>query len=38
MRPETTMQSLGAPETRFTELGALGFDSVAIQRYPQVKR
>src|SRR6185436_120965 len=37
MRPETTMQSLGALKPAFTEMGALGFDSVAIQRYPQVE-
>jgi acetyl-CoA C-acetyltransferase len=37
MRPETTMQSLGALKPAFAELGALGFDSVAIQRYPQVE-
>jgi acetyl-CoA C-acetyltransferase len=37
MRPDTTMQSLGALKPAFTELGALGFDSVAIQRYPQVE-
>ena len=37
MRPETTMQTLGALKPAFAELGALGFDSVAIQRYPQVE-
>jgi acetyl-CoA C-acetyltransferase len=37
MRPETTMQSLAALKPAFTELGGLGFDSVAIQRYPQVE-
>jgi acetyl-CoA C-acetyltransferase len=37
MRPETTMQSLGALKPSFLEMGALGFDSVAIQRYPQVE-
>lgn len=37
MRPETTMQSLGALKPSFAEMGALGFDSVAIQRYPQVE-
>jgi acetyl-CoA C-acetyltransferase len=37
MRPETTMQSLGALKPSFAEMGALGFDSVAIQRYPQIE-
>jgi acetyl-CoA C-acetyltransferase len=37
MRPDTTMQSLGALKPAFAEFGALGFDSVAIQRYPQVE-
>lgn len=37
MRPETTMQSLGGLKPSFAEMGALGFDSVAIQRYPQVE-
>ncbi len=31
------MQSLGALKPAFAEMGALGFDSVAIQRYPQVE-
>jgi acetyl-CoA C-acetyltransferase len=37
MRPDTTMQSLGALKPAFAEFGALGFDSVAIQRYPQIE-
>jgi acetyl-CoA C-acetyltransferase len=37
MRPETTMQSLGALKPALAEMGALGFDSVAIQRYPQLE-
>jgi acetyl-CoA C-acetyltransferase len=37
MRPETTMQTLGGLKPSFAEMGALGFDSVAIQRYPQVE-
>jgi len=36
MRPDT-MQSLGALKPAFAEFGAMGFDSVAIQRYPQVE-
>jgi acetyl-CoA C-acetyltransferase len=37
MRPESTMQSLAALKPAFAEMGAMGFDSVAIQRYPQVE-
>ncbi len=37
MRPETSMQSLASLKPAFAEFGALGFDSVAIQRYPQVE-
>jgi acetyl-CoA C-acetyltransferase len=38
MRPDASMQSLGALKPSFAELGAFaGFDAVAIQRYPQVE-
>ncbi len=37
MRPDTTMQSLASLNPSFTQMGAMGFDSVAIQRYPQVE-
>ena len=37
MRPDTSMQSLAALKPAFAEFGAMGFDSVAIQRYPQVE-
>jgi acetyl-CoA C-acetyltransferase len=38
MRPETTMQSLGALNPSFAEMGeAYGFDAVAIQRYPELE-
>ncbi len=38
MRPETSMQSLGALKPSFAEMGAsAGFDSVSIQRYPEVE-
>jgi acetyl-CoA C-acetyltransferase len=37
MRPDTTMQSLASLKPAFAEFGAMGFDSVAIQRYPQVE-
>ena len=38
MRPDTTMQSLGALKPSFAEMGeTYGFDQVAIQRYPEVE-
>ena len=39
IRAETTMQSLAALEPSFVKTGeSLGFDAVAIQRYPEVER
>ena len=39
MRPETTMQSLGALKAAFETMGEeAGFDAVALQRYPEVER
>ncbi|MFC7333238.1 acetyl-CoA C-acetyltransferase [Rhodocista pekingensis] len=39
VRPDTTMQTLAALNPSFTEIGAnYGYDSVAIQKYPQVER
>ena len=38
MRPEATMQSLGALNPSFAVPGEMAFDSVATQRYPQVER
>jgi acetyl-CoA C-acetyltransferase len=37
MRPETTMQSLASLEPAFSGMGDLGFDSVAIQKYPAIE-
>lgn len=34
-RPDTTMQSLAALKPSFAQFGAIGFDAVALQRYPQ---
>jgi acetyl-CoA C-acetyltransferase len=34
MRPDTSMQSLASLKAAFASFGAMGFDSVAIQRYP----
>jgi acetyl-CoA C-acetyltransferase len=37
MRPQTSMQSLGALKPSFSEIGEnYGFDAVAIQRYPEL--
>jgi len=38
MRPETSMQSLGALKPSFVDMGAFGFDSVAIQKYPEIEK
>ena len=38
MRPETTMQSLGSLKPAFTDMGAFGFDNVAIQKYPEIEK
>ncbi len=37
LRPDTTLQSLGALKPSFAQFGAMGFDAVAIQRYPEVE-
>jgi acetyl-CoA C-acetyltransferase len=38
IRPETTVETLGGLKASFADLGALGFDAVAIDRYPSVER
>jgi acetyl-CoA C-acetyltransferase len=38
MRPSTTMQSLAALNPSFATYGEMGFDAVAIQRYPEVEK
>ncbi|HEV2343103.1 MAG TPA: acetyl-CoA C-acetyltransferase [Actinocrinis sp.] len=38
IRPETTLAGLGALKPSFDFPGQLGYDSVAIDRYPQVER
>lgn len=37
MRPDTTLQSLGALNPSFAQMGAMGFDAVVQQRYPQAE-
>jgi acetyl-CoA C-acetyltransferase len=38
IKPNTTLEGLGALKASFEQLGAMGFDSIALQRYPQVER
>ena len=38
IKPNTTMQGLAGLKPAFEQLGAMGFDAVALQRYPQVER
>ena len=38
MRPDTSMQSLASLKPSFAQFGEMGFDAVAIQRYPEVER
>ena len=38
IKPDTTLQGLAALKPAFAQLGELGFDAVALQRYPQVER
>jgi acetyl-CoA C-acetyltransferase len=38
IKPQTTLQGLAALKPAFEQLGAMGYDSVALQRYPQFER
>jgi acetyl-CoA C-acetyltransferase len=38
IKPRTTLEGLGLLKIAFGELGAMGFDAVALARYPQVER
>jgi len=38
IKPHTTMEGLAGLKPAFDQLGAMGFDAVAIARYPQVER
>ena len=38
IKPHTTLQGLAALKPAFEQLGAMGFDQVALSRYPQVER
>lgn len=37
MRPQTTLESLAQLKPAFIALGAAGFDSLALQKYPQIE-
>jgi acetyl-CoA C-acetyltransferase len=38
IKPHTTLEGLGQLKPAFVDLGAMGFDAVALMRYPQVER
>jgi acetyl-CoA C-acetyltransferase len=38
IRPNTTMEGLGTLNPAFEMMGVMGFDAVALQRYPEVER
>lgn len=38
MRPDTSMQTLGALKPAFVDMGAFGFDNVALQKYPEFEK
>ncbi|MBD8050079.1 acetyl-CoA C-acetyltransferase [Limnohabitans radicicola] len=38
IKPGSTLEGLGSLKASFSELGAMGFDAVALARYPQVER
>ncbi|MEY4980468.1 MAG: putative acyltransferase [Pseudomonadota bacterium] len=38
IKPDTSLQGLAGLKPAFEQLGAMGFDAVALQRYPQVAR
>ncbi len=38
MRPETTVESLAGLKPAFPAMAALGFDAVALEKYPEIER
>ncbi len=38
IKPQSTLETLAGLKPSFAQLGAMGFDAVALQRYPQVER
>jgi acetyl-CoA C-acetyltransferase len=38
IRPDTSVEALGRLDPSFTKIGAMGYDAVALRKYPQVAR
>jgi acetyl-CoA C-acetyltransferase len=38
IRPDTTLETLSALKPSFEQMGEMGFDAVALQKYPEVER
>ena len=38
IKPRTTMEGMASLKPAFEQMGGMGFDAVALQRYPQVER
>jgi len=38
IRPDTTLEGLGQLKPSFAKIGAMGYDAVALRKYPQVAR
>ncbi|MDO9197858.1 acetyl-CoA C-acyltransferase, partial [Rhodoferax sp.] len=38
IKPQSTMEGLGSLKSAFEQMGGMGFDQVALTRYPQVER
>ena len=38
IKPQTTLEGLGSLKSSFADMGKMGFDAVALARYPQVER
>ena len=38
IKPRTTLEALGSLKASFADMGKMGFDAVALSRYPQVER
>jgi acetyl-CoA C-acetyltransferase len=38
IKPRTTVEALGGLKASFEQIGAMGYDAVALQKYPQVER
>ena len=38
IKPQTTLEGLGSLKSAFEQMGGMGFDQIALTRYPQVER